>query len=90
MPWIGLTLVHYVRCITQLTLRDLPDTSPNIMGRVATEDKLASKLPLNSRSVFQGEKIIVLKLEIQEMTKSESNFTMCNIHYQNPFRNLCK
>jgi hypothetical protein len=58
MPWNGLTLVHYVECITQLTLRGLPGTSPNIMGRVATEDNLASKLPLNSRSHFQGEKTI--------------------------------
>jgi hypothetical protein len=58
MPWNALTLVHYVGCITQLTLRGLPGTSPNIMGRVAPEDKLASKLPLNSRSLFQGEKII--------------------------------
>jgi hypothetical protein len=36
MSWNGLTLAHYVGCITKLTVTGPPGTLPNIMGRCST------------------------------------------------------
>jgi hypothetical protein len=32
----GLTLAHYVGCISKLTIKDLTGALPNLMGRVLT------------------------------------------------------